>query len=416
MSRVLRAVSILAGAVVVFGACRERVRAVQGAADLRALVRQRIGPVERATGLTFKREPVVEQRTRAQMKAYVIRKLDEELPPAEFAGMAAAYRLLGLLPEALDLRRTLVDLLTEQVAGYYEPDSGALYVAADLGGLDSFVVRTTVSHELVHALQDQYADLDSIMSVKRQNDRRLAAQAVLEGQATLAQTLVMMPEQDLTRLPSFWESRSVVRRQQAVMPQFAAAPLWLREVLIFPYLGGADFVRAFRLRHPGRQPLGDAMPVSTEQILHADRYAAGDAPTGLAFEAEAGRRALYEDGLGEFEIRVLFMVLLGDSLESEAPRLAAGWDGDRYLVLDAGSGGSQGSHAFVWYSVWDSEADAREFAEGLHRAWMRRPAVPAGRRYEIWIGEVEGMPAVRLVDAPEAWGGWRAVPGVRVVR
>ena len=43
-----------------------------------------------------------------------------------------------------------------------------------------------LAHELVHALQHQYIPLDSIMRQPGDNDRLAAAQAILEGQATLA--------------------------------------------------------------------------------------------------------------------------------------------------------------------------------------------------------------------------------------
>ena len=403
------AATFLTAAVASLAGCQERAEAVQERADLRALVQQRIGPVERATGLVFKRPPAVEQRTRVQIKEYIVGKFAEELPPAELTNVAAAYRLFGLLPDTVDLRQVYIDLLTEQVAGYFEPDSGALYVATDLAAIDSFTLRTTISHELVHALQHQYTNLDSVLSVKYRNDRRLAAQAVLEGQATLTQTLVMMPEQTLRTLPSFWASRTAVRRQQAAMQQFASAPLWLREVLVFPYLGGSDFVRAFRIRHPDRHPFGKDMPVSTEQILHPERFFDGDQPTELAYRGTSAGG--YEDGLGEIEIRVMFMVLLDDSAEAVAPRLASGWDGDRYLLL----GAATDAPVLVWHSVWDSEADADDVARGLEDAWRRRwPARRADRRSDIRRLSIEGLPGVRLVDAPVEWGGWGTIPEIRI--
>ena len=397
----MRALLLVLGLAPVLGACRERAEAVQGEGELRTLVRQMIPSVERAAGLKFKTPPVVERRSRMQVRSYVIHKLDEDLPPAELAGVQSAYRLFGLLPESLDLRQTMVDLLTEQVAGYYDPDSNALYVAADV---DSPLVRTTVSHELVHALQDQYMNLDSVMQQRRQNDRRSAAQAVLEGQATLAQILVMMPEQSGISLPSFWETRKVFRAQMASMKEFANAPLWLRESVIFPYLAGADFVRWYDTRHPGREPFGSAMPLSTEQILHPDRYAAGDAPVDLEFPPAASRSVRYEDGLGEFETRLLFEQLLGDTAEAQAPELASGWGGDRYLVLAAGPGGD----ALVWFSVWDDAAARDRFVAGLRRAWKAKP----GRAARIESLEVAGHPGARLVDAPAGWNGWTAVPPV----
>ena len=401
----LTATIVAAGVMTLLLGCRERAEAVQSEAELKQMVRQLTPAVEQATGLTFSTAPTVLRRTRAQVRDYLIHKFDEELPPGEREGYLAAHRLFGLWPDTLDFREVFLDLLTEQVAGYYDPDSGALFVPTDV---DPALLRLTLAHELVHALQDQYANLDSIIGQRRQNDRRMAAQSVLEGQATLAQMSVLMPEQDVDRLPSFYETARPLRRQQSLMPQFARAPGWLREGLIFPYLGGGDFMRWFVKRHPGRQPF-DAMPVSTEQILHPERYAAGDAPTALAFTGSA-EGVRYEDGLGEFETRLLFVELLDDTLEQIAPGLAAGWDGDRYRVIADG----EGRDALVWYSVWDDAAAANRFAEGLQRAWRARRRGDTARRWRVERLEVEGRPAVRLIDAPSDWNGWGAPPEVRV--
>jgi len=384
--------------------CQERATRVQSEAALRRTVEQMVPAVERATGLKFKRHPAVLRRNRSQVRDYVVHKFDEELPPAELAGAQAAYRLFGLIPDTLDLRRVLVNLLTEQIAGYYDPDSNALFVPSDI---DPFQLRIVVSHELVHALQHQYVNLDSLIQQKRHNDRRAASQAVLEGQATFAQIPVLMPEQRPETLPPgwFWRQREVASQQQAQMPEFAQAPPWLRETLIFPYLGGAEFIRWFERQYPGKQPYGALMPTSTEQILDPTRYAAGDQPRSLVFEPPAGDTVVYEDDLGEFEIRLLLTQLLGS--EDRAATSASGWAGDRYRVL----GGR--ADALVWYTAWDDGPAADRFADGLRRGWERRwPGGPADRRSEIARLTVAGRPAVRLVDAPVGWAGWKSLPQV----
>ena len=397
------------GAIVVVlvpgGACRERAQAVQGEAELKDMVHRMMPVVAQAAGLQFKREPLVLRRTRTQVRDYVIHKFDEDLPPAELAGLQSALRLFGLIPDSLQLRPTMIDLLTEQIAGYYDPDSNALYIPADI---EPFQLRVVVSHELVHALQDQYVRLDSIITQRHANDRRSAAQAILEGQATVAQIPVLMPEQNPDTFPLgwFWKQRSVMARQQAQMKEFASAPLWLREGLVFPYLGGADFIVWFRHKYFGRSVL-DSMPRSTEQILHPDRYAAHDEPTEIAFSPGGPDTVQYQDVLGEFETRLLFQQHLGD--EVEAANLATGWDGDRYEVL------GPKSDVLVWYSVWDDAAAAGRFAKGLQRAWAKkRTGGPAGRRAEINQVAIDGRPVVRLVDAPASWTGWRALPAVRL--
>ena len=404
---------ILSAIVIVLGlGCRERAQAVQGEAELKDMVHRMMPVVAEAAGLPFKHEPVVLRRSRAQVRDYVIHKFDEDLPPADLNGLQSALRLFGLVPDSLELRPTMIDLLTEQIAGYYDPDSNALYIPADI---EPFQLRVVVSHELVHALQDQYVRLDSIITQRHVNDRRSAAQAILEGQATVAQIPVLMPEQKPDTLPLgwFWKQRSVMAAQQAQMKEFARAPLWLREGLIFPYLGGADFNVWFRRKYFGRSVL-DSMPRSTEQILHPERYAEHDEPTDMAFEGSASSDVQWEDGLGEFETRLLFQQHLGN--EAEAIMLASGWDGDRYQVL------GPNADALVWYTVWDDAAAATRFASGLQRAWARRGGGSNGRtitdaaarRSEVKQLTVSGRPVVRLVDAPVSWGGWRAIPTIRL--
>lgn len=385
--------------------CSERARAVQREAELKQVVDQMMSPVERATGLTFKRHPTVLERTRSQVRDYVVHKSDHDLPPAEINGMQAAYRLFGLLPDSVDLRRTVIDLLTEQVAGYYDADSNALFIPMDI---DPAQARLVVSHELVHALQAQYVNLDSLIQQDQQNDRRSAAQAILEGQATLAQILVLMPEQKVDSLPDFWELRDALGKQQAQMAVFASAPMWLRESLIFPYLGGAEFVRRFQHLHAGKQPYGTLMPVSTEQILHVDRYEAGDRPHTVQFLRPAADTVIYENDLGEFETRLLLEQLLSNTATATA--LATGWDGDRYQVL------GHAADVLVWYSAWDNAAAADRFAAGLKRAWAaRRSHGGAGRKWDVTRLPIGGVPAVRLVDAPDHWTGWKHLPTARAI-
>ena len=386
--------------------CEKRAQEVRGEAELRQSVQQMMPAVERATHLRFKQRPVVLRRTRVQVRDYVIHKFDDDLPPAELAGAQAAYRLFGLIPDSLDLRRSMVDLLTEQVAGYFDPDSNALYIPTDI---DPSQARVVISHELVHALQHQYLNLDSLVELKRQNDRRTAAQSILEGQASLAQILVLMPEQRIESLPNFWDLRTALGAQQQGMKVFGSAPLWLRESIIFPYLGGAEFVRWFEREYPGKQPYGALMPISTEQILHPARYAAGDRPDRLAFVSPSPDTVRYEDGLGEFEIRLLLEQYLGD--DSTAALVATGWNGDRYRVL------GRGADVLVWYTLWDDAASGARFFRGLVRAWAkRRSGGAAVRRSEIKQLVLSGVPVVRLVDAPARWSGWRHVPAIRVGR
>jgi hypothetical protein len=355
--------------------------------------------IERTVGLEFREPPNLAVRDRAAVERYLIGRLDAEYPPERMAAVATAYRLFGLIPDTLDLRALLLGVLGEQVVGYYDPDSLTLYVVE---GTDPAQIRLVLAHELVHALQGQYLPLDSILSLRNQNDRQMAAQAILEGQATLASLTAMFDEERLRQLGSFWgDVRASVRQQQETMPLFASAPLVIREGLLFPYLAGADFVRWFGETYPDTLPFGPRMPRSTEQILYPDRYAAGDEPVTLRFRAapHAGE-PLYEDTWGQFETRLVLRELTGS--ESLGSAGALGWEGDRFAVYRHTSG-----EALVWWSVWETPQAATKFAAMLERSWGRD-----GRRWAVARESVEGLPGVVLVDAPATWPGWETRPTV----
>jgi hypothetical protein len=223
--------------------------------------------IEQATGLRFTAPPKVEVRTRAQVRAFVTGVLDEPGAGEELAGLAAAYRRLGAIPDSTDLRALLERLLGDQVAGYYDPRSKTLYVVQ---GVDSAAASTTLRHELVHALQDQHRNLDSLLRTRGQADRSTAAQAALEGQATWAQ---LGGGTDLgSRVPGGWERvRQLIRDNANRAPELAEAPLVVREGLLFPYLSGAELARAAALAgHP--DSVIRRLPQSTEQVLHTERY------------------------------------------------------------------------------------------------------------------------------------------------
>jgi hypothetical protein len=385
-------------AVVCLASCRGEPPAKSTSPDVLArLVDSLKAPVERVTGLRFKSAPRSSLRSREQVRDYLIRKLDEELPGPKMQGLQTAYRLFGLLPDTLQLRSLLLDLYTEQVAGYYDPDSATLFGVA---GADPTQLRLVLAHEMVHALQGQYLPLDSILHETTNNDRLTAAQAVLEGQATLASIDVLAPGQNVTSNPEFWELyRDQVKEQQSSMPVFAKAPLIVREALIFPYLAGAEFMHWWKDSGRDSIPYGPRMPVSTEQVLFPERYARRDTPIALAFPPDTG--IVYEDVLGEGEIRVLLSQLAGWSeVKTRSP---IGWGGDRYRVYATPTG-----PALVWYIVWDDSRSAERFIWGY--GGKLRATARHGYRTVLENVELQGKPATRYVLAPDEWDGWGKVP------
>ncbi|HEY6219125.1 MAG TPA: hypothetical protein VIV65_03640, partial [Gemmatimonadaceae bacterium] len=144
--------------------------------------------IEKALGRTFKTKPTLQVRTKDQVRQFLIQHLADSVPRRELAGQQATFRVLGLISDTLDLQRFFVPLLTEQIIGYYDPKTKVLYV---VDGAPADYVGFTIMHELVHALQDQYVNLDSIENRIDDSDRQSAVQAVIEGQATYEQAVLM---------------------------------------------------------------------------------------------------------------------------------------------------------------------------------------------------------------------------------
>jgi hypothetical protein len=372
------------------------------------VVKRTMPRIERSTGKRFLRAPVLEERSRDDVRAFLEKAFNTQMSAQELAGAEAAYKRFGLLPDSIDLRALLLDLLSEQVVGYYDPETDVLYVVQDA----SPAMRDeTIQHELVHALQDQHFPLDSIQRITGDNDRRTAAQAVAEGQAMWEQLVVSLGVKNpASIIPGGWDAvRQSIREDRAGMPKLTSAPTLLKEALLFPYLSGAEHIRQFKTRRGGAWPF-DSLPVSTEQVLHAEKFFdQRDDPLRLTLPRLTRRATvLMEDGLGEFETRIFFFQHLRDA--GLAARAAGGWDGDRFMLARLDGGGE----VLVWATVWDSGIDAAEFVDALETAlperyqgMTRRPSDSdrrrfegAGRAVEIRAVTVDGRPVVLLTDVP----------------
>ncbi len=342
---------------------------------LRRLAAELLPAAELRSGL-IAREPIhLATRSREDLEAFLVAEMAEQLPPDRLDAVVRVYARLGLVPDTIELEPLLRSLLLEQVVGYYDPARDTLYV---VDRVDPDLVEPVLLHEIVHALQDQYVDLDSLMSASlERNDRGTAVQAAMEGHATFAMLEWQLArlaggEADLTALPGLDEllGDDPLAAAGLQMPVLAEAPTVIRESLLFPYLGGLVYLQKHWAGPWGRvPPLGAEMPVSTEQILHPERFAPGqeDMPTLVRFVTEPpdGWTEALTDDLGEFETRLLLREFLPE--RAEADRAAAGWDGDRFRLLDG-----PGGEVLVWSTVWDSDRDALEFEAAVERALDRR--------------------------------------------
>jgi hypothetical protein len=357
--------------------------------QLRELAGALLPDLARRSGLQLKAPVRLEKRTRAELVRYLRHKLDERLPEREARRTVAAYALLGLVPDTLDLRALMMDLYAEQVAGFYEPDSAALFILDDQ---PAAVLQPLLVHELVHAVQDQSVDLAALTDPDLGNDRATAAQAAIEGHATLVM-LEYLSEQmrgtpvDLGRVRDFAASlRPALEGMQGQFPALAGAPAVLRQTLLFPYVEGAGYVQDLWSRSARAAPFGASLPLSTEQVLTRDL---SDAPLRLSLAVEGGR-SLRQDDLGRLEAGVFLETHLGRG----QGRLAEGWGGDRYALVELPGGGC----GLAWAVVWDAAAARDAWAAAVAGGLARLPA-PA----TLEVLEVDGRAASLLrVGLPQA--------------
>ncbi len=314
--------------------------------------------------------------TAAELRDYIVRKLNQDYPEEEAQSDLITLLAFGLLDKEMDLRDLYVNLYSEQVAGFYDSDAERLYVISDLpqfGPLE----KSTFAHEYGHALQDQHFDLEKLgIDDKRNSQRAEAIRALAEGDALLVMQQYMQRyfgPQDLAE----W----LQQLAQADQSQFNNAPRVFREELQFPYLYGLQFVQDF-YGEGGWEAVNRIWadpPVSTEQIMHPARYRAGDTPQPVALPPltdtlGAGWRLMDEDSLGEFLLRV---ILEGEIDPDEASAAAEGWGGDRYAVYYHEA---QAQTVLALHTVWDTAADATEFVGAYTRYAQARFGGQAGEQ------------------------------------
>ncbi len=406
----ISALALLLVSAPILAACQSDPRA--GTGPYAKEVAIAVPAIERVTGLKFKTPPKVESKSKDEVRQFLERKFDEDTPALEFAGAERAYKLFGLIPDTLNLRKFMLGLLTEQVAGYYDPATKVLYVVGDTkgpGAPTQDLITITITHELVHALQDQYFPLDSLQKEHGDNDRQSAFQAVIEGEAVFEQMSAMLGGADFTMaLPGGWDRvRQIIREGQTSMPVFAKAPMFIQESLLFPYLSGAEFIHQFKGKRPGKMPFNPP-PASTKQVMHPSRFLDSlDVPTRVMLPKPAAGSVVYENDLGEFESRLYLFQHLGDA--GLAARGANGWEGDRYVVVNTPQGAG-----LTWVSVWDSALSAAQFRDLMEQTIEKRFGTKPGaggkgatrsfsgkgRSVELAAVTIQGMPSVVFTDVP----------------
>jgi len=302
--------------------------------------------------------------TRDELEDRMLEDFAEDNPEEEIQDAQDIMVMLGFIEPNLDLEEFYIALLTEQIAGFYDPEDDSLYLISEsqsMSALDQY----TLSHEFVHYLQDQNFDLmrppfhdPDDVAVETDDDASFAATCLVEGDAMIASEYWLLKYMDADdmldmQLESGDYSSEVLD----------SAPEYIYDSLLFPYMEGADFARYVHDRSDGFDAIDKAFsepPTTTEQIYHPEKYLSGEGAVeveldDMSSELGSGWELDYDNVLGEFDVYELFKPYFMDEDDVEAA--AAGWGGNRYHYYS----NPDGDKLLVQAYAWDSEKDAQEF-------------------------------------------------------
>lgn len=342
-------------------------------AELDAEVAELLEFITEARGLEFEAPVEVELQGDDEFLRGVLEQMEGE--GEELEGVDETLVALGLVEPGFDLREELEAAAESSVVGYYDAEADTLFVRGTQ--LTPFV-RITLVHELVHALQDQHFGLDRFSEIE-DDEANASAQALVEGDAEyVAQEFILslpLAEQAhaLGEAAGFVGAGAEIGDETddeaaAAGPEDAETLDVLDAVLGFPYVEGPSFVAALIEEADDEDEPFDLVddayrrpPRSTEQILHPDRYLAGEVPLDVAAPEVSGE-IVDEGNLGEFLLTYLLDPQLRDDDAFEA---ADGWGGDAYVTsVD----GDRVTTAVRF--IMDSAKDRDELLEALQE-WAR---------------------------------------------
>lgn len=221
--------------------------------------------IETTRGLAFTTPVELELLNSEELATRIVEVSDEDYPPDEANLDDAILTTLGQLDPDQDLRQIYFDLLGEQVAGFYDSETGEL--VAESGGdlaADDMII---VAHELDHALTDQALGLPEFEGMEQDVDGLIAQQGLVEGDAT-----VLMQQWALGNLSLF--DMMALGTTPVDTAQLDTAPWVLQAQLLYPYEAGLEFVCSLYIS--GGWAAVDAvysdLPTTSAQILFPERY------------------------------------------------------------------------------------------------------------------------------------------------
>jgi len=299
--------------------------------------------------------------TKDKINEFLKKRVKDAASPEEIRAEELTLKKFGLVPQDFDLAKNTVDLLTEQAAAFYDYDKKKLFITESTPSENQ---EPVLAHELSHALADQSFNLAKYIRQGRKSDDGATARlAVMEGQATwlMSEYLARKNGQSLKDSPELVAMMSNMSESGGGQyPVYESAPLYLRLTLVFPYTKGMLFQNAvfqrdsqYAFAEVFRRP-----PVSTQQILHPDKYFANVKPTEPDLpdpHLPHGYKGLVGGSLGELEHGILLEQYLG---KERAAEIAPHWRGCNFEVRE----NKKAARAVLLYAVeWDSEDAARQY-------------------------------------------------------
>jgi hypothetical protein len=314
---------------------------VPGTANFERAADEVLADVSRLIELPVKSPLKKSIRTREEIRAFVTREMELEREPAKRYADGRVLEKFGLIPKGFDLDAFLLDLLTEQIAGLYDPKEREFFIAS---WIEADEQKMVMAHELVHALHDQHFGLEQwVRAAKPNDDALLARDAVVEGAAIGGMLDYVLREMKM-RVRDMPDLESIMERQLGSSigesPQLASAPLYIRDAIMFPYVAGTTFTQQVLRAGSGwpefHKRVFENPPVSTQQILHPQLYLNSVTPRPVSLPdltpmLPRGWKKLDENLIGEFGLRGLLKQFLG---EKRAHSHASAWAGDRYAIYE----------------------------------------------------------------------------------
>jgi hypothetical protein len=295
--------------------------------------------------------------TRDELVVELRELFDAQYPQEERERDNVALRAFGLLEPDEDVAELQLQLLGDQVLGFYNKNEERMVVVSD-AGLD-VEARITYAHEYTHALQHAAFGPDAVdPNIPGEDDQSLAKLSLIEGDATATMLAWMLRHLTQEEILEYFAG--------AELPDTTGIPSWMVDQSLFPYDAGLTWTTALAGGDPTNPDFTEVdaahgnLPDSTEQILELDKWEAREAPDevvlpDLAAALGEGWEEVESTPIGQGSINIMLEFFGVPVVESQ--EAGKGWGGDRAVVVQ----GPDDAFALAWRLSWDSPADALEF-------------------------------------------------------